>query len=73
MKDGPVYSARVDRAKGTHGNPISQEELEEKFYKCCKAILPESQILQVKELLKNFHAIRDVAEFVATLRYPGSV
>lgn len=72
MKDGAVYSAEVDRAKGTYGNPLSQDELEGNFYKCCKAILPDFQILKVKEMLRNLHKVKDVAEIVALLRYPAS-
>jgi 2-methylcitrate dehydratase PrpD len=67
MKSGEVYSTRVERARGTAGNPISKDELEEKFFQCCRGILSESGIAQVTERLRNFERIQDIADFVSLI------
>jgi len=67
MKSGEVYSARVDQARGTVGNPLTLEELEEKFHRCCRGMLSDSGILQTKEQLRSFEQIHDVADFISIL------
>ena len=67
MKDGRIYSFRVEAAKGTSSNPLTKDELKEKFTRCCKDKLDENRITLLGEKLGNLEQISNVAELITLL------
>jgi len=63
MKDGTVYSARVEHAKGTSHNPLTSGEREAKLDQCCREIMSAGSISMLKEQLRSFESISDMSEF----------
>jgi 2-methylcitrate dehydratase PrpD len=59
-KDGRVISDRVNDAKGSPGNPMSREEIEEKFMGLATAALSEKQAEEVKEMVMNLEGLDNI-------------
>ena len=64
MKDGAVYSARVEHARGTSHNPLTASEQETKLEQCCRVMLPTDRVAVLKDQMRNFEFVSDVSEFV---------
>ena len=60
--DERYYHKRVDFARGTTVNPMSQEELDEKFYSCLGGKSDETSA--ILEGLKNIEQITDMKFFM---------
>lgn len=62
LKNGTVYSGRADFAKGSPSNPMTYEEVAEKFYGCCDAagwpIDKAKAIVGTVKTLDKVHNIR---------------
>ena len=65
MKDGTLYSSRQDSLKGSLENPLSKEELEEKFRQCSSVILPENRVSELLVCLRSFEKLPDLADLAA--------
>ena len=48
-------------------NPLSDEELYEKFSSCAEFILPKEKISRVHQLLRGIEELRDVRSFILAL------
>lgn len=59
-KDGRVLSERVTDAKGAAGNPMTREELEEKFMVLATSALPEKQAEEVKEMVMRLEELDNI-------------
>ena len=60
LKDGREYAKRVDEAKGTPANPISRNELIEKYKNCAKRVLSEEAVKESIHLITNFEKIENI-------------
>ena len=59
-KDGRSFSATVEHGKGTPGNPVTRQELEEKSMSLMTAVFPEKKATEIKEMVLNLEAVDDV-------------
>lgn len=62
---GKVYSAQIDDAKGSPKNPMSDQDLEEKFRANSKHQLSEKRCEQIIEATRNFSEINNVKEYMS--------
>jgi 2-methylcitrate dehydratase PrpD len=76
LRDGRILSRRVDALIGRGGdNPMSSEELWEKFYDCGRRSLPKQDILPLFERLESLEKVNDLrimTEMLARRAPPGS-
>ncbi|MEO9191093.1 MAG: MmgE/PrpD family protein [Acetobacteraceae bacterium] len=76
LRDGRILSRRVDGLIGRGGdNPMSSDELWEKFYDCGRRALPKQDILPLFERLESLEKvadIRDVTRMLAKRAPPGA-
>jgi 2-methylcitrate dehydratase PrpD len=72
LDDGTVFGGRADFGKGSPANPMSDDELAEKFRQCAEwGKLPKERIGTVLDMLWNLEKVRDVNELTQLLRYQG--
>jgi len=67
MKDGTIYRGFLAAPKGDPANPISFDEIEEKFRNIARLAIPEKNMELVIELIKNFERLSDLEEIVALI------
>ncbi len=67
LESGQIYEKSVEGAKGTPGNPLSFEELANKFRACVKDILTYEQIERVVYHINEMEKVKDVSEIVKLL------
>jgi len=76
LRDGRVLSRRVDGLIGRGGaNPMSSDELWEKFYDCSRRALPKQDILPLFERLESLEKvgdIRDITRMLTKRALPGA-
>jgi len=67
MKDGRTYSKRVDIPKGDVENPLTSEELGQKFRDCTSSVLPAANAERISRLVSGLDQLSDIAEFMELL------
>lgn len=67
LKNGQVYSKRVDYAKGTINNPLKIDELKDKFRGLTSSALSGEWAEKMIEMLMNTEEINDISRLVAKL------
>lgn len=67
MKDGTIYKGFLEAPKGDPANPMSFDEIEEKFRNNARLMIPKKNMELVIELIKNFENLSDIEEIVALL------
>jgi 2-methylcitrate dehydratase PrpD len=76
LRDGRIVARRVDGLIGRGGdNPMSSDELWEKFYDCGRRALPKQDILPLFERLESLEKVadmRDVTRLLARRTAPGA-
>ena len=66
LKDGRVLNGRADFGKGSPANPMSYEEVAEKFHLCAEfAQWPKGKSEQIVELVKSLENTADMRKLVA--------
>jgi 2-methylcitrate dehydratase PrpD len=60
MKDGAEYTSVVDDPKGDYRNPVTQQELEDKFRNLARRELDEGRVEQVISFVMNVQDTDDV-------------
>ena len=61
LKDGRLITGRIDFAKGSPANPMTYEEVAEKFYGCAEfAHWPQSKAKQIVELVRTLESQPDM-------------
>ena len=75
LHDGRLVSRRVDDQVGRGAtNPMTGDEMWEKFYDCARRVLSKHDVMPVFERLETFEKVRDVSEvmrLLATRETPG--
>jgi len=67
MKDGTIYRGSLEAPKGDPANPMSFDEIEEKFRNNARLAIPKENMELVIELIKNFESLSGIEEIVALL------
>lgn len=67
MKNGEVIKERVDVAKGHPDNPMTTEELLDKYLGCASLVLPENLAKQTSDMILNLVDIRDIKTLMECL------
>jgi 2-methylcitrate dehydratase PrpD len=68
LKNGQVFSRRVEYAKGNPESPLAPEELRTKFVDCARRALDESSIQRALDCvgrLETLESIRPLAELLS--------
>jgi 2-methylcitrate dehydratase PrpD len=66
LKDGHVIKGRADFGKGSPANPMTYEEVAEKFYGCADfAGWPMDQARQIVELVRGLESEPDMRRLTA--------
>lgn len=68
LKGGIMLEARVEKAKGNPENPMSQQEVQEKYLDCCSGVLPEQSIKKSLSLLENLDNLKKIRELTECFR-----
>ncbi|MFO8165150.1 MAG: hypothetical protein ACQEQO_10615 [Thermodesulfobacteriota bacterium] len=67
MKDGTIYRGSLEAPKGDPANPMSSDEIEEKFRNTARLAIPKKNMELVIELIKNFERLSGIEEIIALL------
>ncbi len=67
LKDGQILERTVDRAKGNPEDPLSFEELAQKFRICARRIVNDGQIEKVIRLTDKLEDVSNVGEILELL------
>jgi 2-methylcitrate dehydratase PrpD len=68
LKDGRKLQARVEKARGNPENPMSQQELQDKYLDCCSGILTERSIDKSLALLADLDKLEIIGELMDCFR-----
>ena len=64
LKGGDVLEASVGKAKGNPENPMSRQEVQEKYMECCSGVLPQGSIKKSLSLLEKLEKLESVRELM---------
>ena len=67
LRDGSEYFHEVEWAKGSAGNPMSWDEVVDKFRSCAEAALSSGDMNRVIELLANLESLANIDELMEIL------
>ena len=67
LKDGRALYRDVEHPRGSLGNPMTREELLEKYRHCARRTLPPEQVERSSALLEEVELLSDVRDLVDTL------
>lgn len=62
LRSGETLSARVDKAKGSPHNPMSDQEFQAKYLDCCTGVLGPAQIEKSLALLAKLEELPHIGE-----------
>lgn len=68
LTNGQVLSRSVSEARGGAADPLSDDELMEKYRDCASLVLPEAEVTQSANLLSQLDDLGDLRELTALLR-----
>lgn len=68
LDDGTSFSNRVDRPPATHENPLSKEELHEKFIECASRTIDIDSAETCFESLYSLRDVTDISNITAQLQ-----
>jgi 2-methylcitrate dehydratase PrpD len=67
LKDGKVLKKRVDYAKGTTTNPLTLDELKDKFRDLTGPALPDERAEKIIDMLANLEELDDISRLLPLL------
>lgn len=67
LKDGSEYTAIVDFAKGSLGNPLTEKELRDKFRILAGSVLPQAAVEKIIDLVANLEKLNNIRDLVGTI------
>ena len=68
MRDGKVFEKEILDPKGHPNNPLSREELEEKFRSACAGLLTKSKQDRVIDAVWNLECVSDLGDMMKTFK-----
>jgi len=69
-RDGRRLSRRVDHAKGMQENPLTPEEIQQKFLKLSTTVTTSGHAQRIAEMVGRIERVRELRELAALLRSP---
>lgn len=66
--NGDEHVLKVDHAKGSPENPLSEAEVFEKYTHCAEGVLPDGKIERSIEMLSDFPLLEDLSDLLKVLR-----
>jgi 2-methylcitrate dehydratase PrpD len=69
LANGAEYSRKIDVPKGDASNPMTDEELSEKFQDCAQLVLHQAEIEKVLGILQSLESLTDIAELMNVITY----
>ncbi len=69
LANGAEYSCKIDVPKGDASNPMTDEELSEKFQDCAQLVLPQAEIEKVLGGLQNLESLPDISEIMNVITH----
>ncbi|MFH1351390.1 MAG: MmgE/PrpD family protein [Pseudomonadota bacterium] len=70
LKNEKVMESIIEKAKGNPENPLTREEVREKYRDCCSQVLPESSLDKSLSLVDDLEKLSDVSELMACFSLP---
>ena len=67
LKDGNTYTERVEYAKGTIQNPMTQAELEDKFRGLASLVTPDKQVESIIQTVTELERVKDISLLTSLL------
>ena len=67
MAGGQSFTRRIEKARGTPTEPLTDEELKEKFTSCALRTLDESQVETAVSQIYGIRELADIGELMATV------
>jgi 2-methylcitrate dehydratase PrpD len=67
LNDGTTYTETINHPTGTAENPLSDQQVEEKFRGLASTVLPPDRVDRAVELLWNFEKVSDTRELLSLL------
>lgn len=67
LKNGTIYEARVDYARGTVQNPMTKEELEDKFRGLASAVISDKQLENIIQTVRSLEELDNVCKLGSLL------
>jgi 2-methylcitrate dehydratase PrpD len=64
MKNGRSYTSKVQPSRGSPLNPLSNEEIVNKFLDCASMNYPKAEVEQILETVMKIEKLRDITELV---------
>jgi 2-methylcitrate dehydratase PrpD len=64
MKNGKSYPCRIEKRKGSPLNPLSVEEVTEKFMDCAQLNYSPNQSRRIFDTVMNMEKIKDIRELI---------
>jgi 2-methylcitrate dehydratase len=68
--DGKTYSEELKPSKGSPRNPVSHDELEDKFIGLATTVLPPEQASKIPATVRNLEEIKELGDLVDLLVSP---
>lgn len=68
LNDGREYVKRLDHSKGSPDNPLSENEIFEKYADCAGRLLSEKKVNRSVKILKDIQQSADLSDLMSTLR-----
>jgi len=62
MEDGTEYTSVIDDPKGDYRNPVTQEQLEDKFRALAGRELDDERVENIIALVKSIHEVKDIGK-----------
>jgi len=69
-RDGRRLSRRVDHAKGMQENPLTPEEVKQKFFKLSTTVTTLGHAERIVDLVSRIDRVREIGELATLLRNP---
>lgn len=68
LKDGRKLEARVEKARGNPENPMSRQEVQDKYLDCCSGVLEQRSIEKSLTLLADLENLETIGELTDCFR-----
>ena len=67
LRDGKEFSEMVWEAKGGPSNPMSRDEIREKFRKCASQVLPDPNVERALATIEQLETLKNVSDLTSVL------
>ncbi len=68
LKDGREFTKTVDEARGTPGNPLTAQEVRDKYRQCVKGIQSKEEMEKSIETVENLESLKKISALTDLLR-----